>query len=129
MNEVVNDKLLTESEVCGIVGFSKSSIRAWIKDKKFPEALRIGARASRWRLSDVSAWIAGQQPGASEGKLRGPKGQYQPKKAAPGPVVDEPEVPMRRTKAPGEFKRGPGRPPGVKNRRKASGFVEEVAAA
>ena len=51
------DRLLNERQVCDLVGVSKSTLRRLVAAGEFPPALRIGPRASRWRLSGVLAWI------------------------------------------------------------------------
>lgn len=49
--------LLKLKHVIVATGLSKSSVYALLKDKKFPEPVRLGARCTRWRMADIQAWI------------------------------------------------------------------------
>ena len=49
--------LLRLSEVCQIVGFSRSSIYKSVSVGSFPKPMRIGASAVRWRSEDIVAWL------------------------------------------------------------------------
>lgn len=51
-------RLLRRHEVEGIVGFSRSTMYAMIKDGTFPAPLRIGQRAVAWPESSICEWIA-----------------------------------------------------------------------
>jgi len=53
------NKLLTIKEVIKIVGIKKSTLYKLIKEKKFPQQIKIG-NLSRWRLSDIQEWIDSQ---------------------------------------------------------------------
>lgn len=53
------NRLLRIDEVCELLSFSRSSIYNMINDGKLIAPIKIG-RASRWRLSDVDAFIDGQ---------------------------------------------------------------------
>jgi len=50
------DRLLNIKEVCKIVGLKKSTIYLYIKQNKFPKAVKIG-KLSRWKLSEIRRWI------------------------------------------------------------------------
>ena len=50
------ERFLTINEVVNIVGFKKSTIYKFIRNKTFPPPIKIG-RSSRWKLSDVNKWI------------------------------------------------------------------------
>ena len=50
------DRLLTLSDVENCTGFRKSSLYAFISNKKFPPPIKIG-RSSRWLSSEVQDWI------------------------------------------------------------------------
>lgn len=52
------DRLLKFSQVAERVGFGRTAIYARIKRGEFPRPVKEGA-ASRWRESEVQAWIAG----------------------------------------------------------------------
>lgn len=39
-------------------GVSTSTLYAWIRNKRFPAPVRLGARCVAWRESDLIAWQA-----------------------------------------------------------------------
>lgn len=51
--------LIRLNDVCNIVGLSRSTIYRWLSLGLFPQPVRIGARAVRWRIEDIGAWKAG----------------------------------------------------------------------
>ena len=57
------DRLLKLPEVREMVGLGTTSIYQLIKEGKFPNQVRCTARAVRWRLSEVQAFIAGTWTG------------------------------------------------------------------
>ena len=50
------DSLMTIAEVLQITGFSRSSVYVMMREGTFPTALKIGARAVRWRESEIREW-------------------------------------------------------------------------
>lgn len=56
----VRDALLKLQTVQAATALSKSSIYAKMANGQFPQAVRLGARCTRWRAGDVSAWLAAQ---------------------------------------------------------------------
>ena len=50
------DRLMTIAEVLQITGFSRSSVYVMMREGTFPTALKIGARAVRWRESEIREW-------------------------------------------------------------------------
>jgi len=50
------EQLLTLKEVTQIVGFKKSTIYKFVKEKKFPRPLKLG-KSSRWKKSEIELWI------------------------------------------------------------------------
>ena len=50
------DRLMTIAEVLQITGFSRSSIYSLMRQGVFPEPLKVGPRAVRWRESEVREW-------------------------------------------------------------------------
>ena len=56
-NKKAPDRLIRRREVEAITAISRSTIYAWMAEGKFPEPVKLGARAVAWRLSDISAWI------------------------------------------------------------------------
>lgn len=50
-------KLLTRNEVENLTGLTRTTIYRMMREADFPEPLKIGARAVRWKESEVIAWI------------------------------------------------------------------------
>ena len=48
--------LIGISEVCRLVGVCRSTIYRWVSEGCFPQPVRIGERAVRWRVDDLEAW-------------------------------------------------------------------------
>lgn len=46
------------SEVCRLVGLSRSSIYKMVGEGAFPNSVRVSVRSVRWRGADIAAWIA-----------------------------------------------------------------------
>ena len=55
-------RLLRRAEVERMLGLSRSGLDDMVSSGVLPSPIRIGARAVRWRLSDISAWIAEKPP-------------------------------------------------------------------
>jgi prophage regulatory protein len=53
------DRLVGIKEVQSLIGMGPSSIYSWTKEGKFVEPVRLSARCTRWKLSQVQA---GSQP-------------------------------------------------------------------
>ncbi len=53
------DALLTLQTVVAITGLSTSSIYRKLSGD-FPQPIRMGARCTRWRAADVTAWLRKQ---------------------------------------------------------------------
>lgn len=56
MSEVVNNRLLTLTQIVPKVQLSRVTIWRWEKEGKFPKHIKLG-RSIRWRESDIQAWI------------------------------------------------------------------------
>lgn len=52
------DTLLNRKAVEHLSGLSRSSIYRLIHEGKFPQPLKVGASAVRWKQSDIDAWQA-----------------------------------------------------------------------
>jgi prophage regulatory protein len=50
-------QLIRLCDVMNITGLKRSSLYAKVAEGRFPEPVKIGVRASAWRLSDVIRWI------------------------------------------------------------------------
>jgi prophage regulatory protein len=57
-NEVSNkENLLRLDQVRARTGLSRSTIYAYIQDKKFPRPIFISARCVAWMESEIDEWI------------------------------------------------------------------------
>ena len=56
-DDALPTRLLTAPEVCELLSISAVSLYRWIRLGDFPAAVRLGARAKRWRSDEVQAWI------------------------------------------------------------------------
>ena len=60
MANATADRLLRLSEVRTRTALACSTIYRKMRDGSFPEPLKIGVRAVRWRESEIEAWLAAQ---------------------------------------------------------------------
>ena len=60
MTEAGAPTLLRRVEVEARLGVSRSWIYCEMRAGRFPEPVRIGRRAVRWRVADLDAWAAGR---------------------------------------------------------------------
>lgn len=56
----LSEALLRLSTVEAITGLGRSTIYSKLKAGEFVEPVRLGARCTRWKASDVQAWLAAQ---------------------------------------------------------------------
>jgi prophage regulatory protein len=52
----VTEKLIKLGELCKLLDMARSTIYHLKKEGRFPEPIKVGDRAVRWRLSDIRAW-------------------------------------------------------------------------
>lgn len=52
------DRLIDVKEVCAITGTGRSWVHEKTTAQQFPQPIRLGPRYTRWRASEVSAWVA-----------------------------------------------------------------------
>ena len=64
----MEDRLIRRQEVEEMTGLSRSTIYRHKKEGMFPEPVRIGPRAVRWRHSDIIAQIESKPQGSDNGK-------------------------------------------------------------
>ena len=57
MATTTTDRFLRLSEVLARCGLSRSSLYRMMRDGSFPEPLKVGVRAVRWRESEIEAWL------------------------------------------------------------------------
>ena len=55
---VPRERLLPIEQVTDLVGLKKSKLYELIREKRFPEPLRLGTRTVRWPETRVRAWVA-----------------------------------------------------------------------
>ena len=62
----------THREVCVMLGITRPSLYAWIRDPEtgFPAAVRLGPNTVRFRRAEVDAWLAAR-PTVMPGDLQG----------------------------------------------------------
>ena len=48
----------TRSAVVPMVPCSRSTLKRWVREGKFPAPVKLGDRMTAWRASDVTAWLA-----------------------------------------------------------------------
>lgn len=51
-------RVLRLSEVVALTSLSRTTIYRKMRDGSFPEPLKIGDRAVRWRELEIEAWLA-----------------------------------------------------------------------
>lgn len=57
MEKMHGERLLRLNQVEEVVGYKKSKIYELVKDGFFPQPVKLGTRAVRWRESAISQWI------------------------------------------------------------------------
>lgn len=55
------DRILRLKQVQEIIPLSRSEIYRRIQEERFPKQIKLGARASGWRESDITAFLASLQ--------------------------------------------------------------------
>jgi predicted DNA-binding transcriptional regulator AlpA len=53
-----NLDLLRERELRERLGISHSTIWRMLRNKRFPEPIRLSARVKAWRLADIERWLS-----------------------------------------------------------------------
>ncbi|CAM3793903.1 AlpA family transcriptional regulator [Kerstersia gyiorum] len=69
----VGERLITDKEVAHLLGASRSWPWKLAQDGRLPAPIRITERCTRWRLSEIRAWMADPQgwQAANAPKLEG----------------------------------------------------------
>ena len=62
--------LLTRQQVSERCGISRTTIYRLMRAGEFPEPIRIGPRAVRWREDDLVKWLAGRPYSSGDGVHR-----------------------------------------------------------
>ena len=57
-------------QILEVIPVSKSSIWQWVKEKKFPKPIKLGAKTTVWRSDSIEAYINGtwKSENAADGK-------------------------------------------------------------
>ena len=53
----MTEQLLKIGQVVEITGLSRSAIYAMMRQGRFPEPVKLAAKAVRWRESELQAWV------------------------------------------------------------------------
>ena len=53
----MGDRLLRRRDVESITGLGRSSIYRLMQEGEFPQRVKVGPFAVRWRASDIAAWV------------------------------------------------------------------------
>ena len=53
-----DNRLLRLREVLALCGLSRSTIYRKMREGSFPEPLKVGVRAVRWREAEIEDWLA-----------------------------------------------------------------------
>ncbi|MGO3741193.1 helix-turn-helix transcriptional regulator [Kerstersia sp.] len=69
----VDDRFITDREVADLLGASRSWPWKLVQDGRLPAPIRLTERCTRWRLSEIRAWMADPQgwQAANAPKLEG----------------------------------------------------------
>lgn len=51
------ERLLTRKQVSELVALQKSEIYKQMQSERFPVPLRVGAKAVRWKMSEILTWL------------------------------------------------------------------------
>lgn len=62
-------KLVRPDELAAMLGVCRHTIYHWVRCGRFPEPIKIGERASAWRLEDVERWLA-ERPTKNEARQK-----------------------------------------------------------
>nr|WP_086062541.1 AlpA family phage regulatory protein [Roseomonas rosea] len=68
------DRLLRLDQVIETTGLSASTIYKWQAEDRFPRAVLLGPRATRWVASEVAAWVDQQKELGARASFTRPAG-------------------------------------------------------
>ncbi len=52
-----DQQILRRDEVLQLIGIARPTLYEWLRDGRFPQPIRLGARSIGWRRSDIRAWL------------------------------------------------------------------------
>jgi len=53
----MQEQLIRLPRVMELTGIAKSTIWLWVKNKKFPQPIKLSNRVTVWKLSDIQQYI------------------------------------------------------------------------
>ena len=56
-----SQKLIPGKTVCRIVGFQRTKLNCLVKEKKFPQPIRLSQTFVLWDVAEVNQWIEEQK--------------------------------------------------------------------
>lgn len=66
--ENIQSALLTRQELQAYVKLGRSTIYALMRKGQFPEPIKIGPQAVRWRVDEINDWLADRPRATGEGQ-------------------------------------------------------------
>lgn len=69
MARQLDEYLMTEKEVCEMLGLKPRTLQSWRLFGRGPQFVRLSDRIIRYRMSDVEDWIASVQERQKVSKL------------------------------------------------------------
>ena len=57
----MKDSYLNIDDITNSLNIDKDTLNKWIKDGKFPPAIKIGDRSTLWSYAVIENWVAQQQ--------------------------------------------------------------------
>ena len=59
--QIQSQKLIPGKTVCRIVGFQRTKLNCLVKEKKFPQPIRLSQTFVLWDVEEVNQWIEEQK--------------------------------------------------------------------
>ena len=56
------EKLISIKEMCLLLHKDRRTIWGWVRDRKFPQPLKIGNRTMGWRQAQYEEWLEKNTP-------------------------------------------------------------------
>lgn len=61
---MVNQKLVTISEVCEMFNRHRSTLWVWVDEGKFPKPIKLNGRTLGWKSEAIQDWLKQQEDAA-----------------------------------------------------------------
>jgi predicted DNA-binding transcriptional regulator AlpA len=65
-----DNALVRQRELLRVVPFSPATLWRRVKDRSFPQPIRLPGRMTAWRLGDVTRWLDAQGSAAPKGRRK-----------------------------------------------------------